>query len=182
MMKRRPFLAALGLLAATTPWPVRAQQDSAALPSMAVMDIELIDDHQNPLTVADQERRLRQARPQLEQLLVSHALYQVRDAAPAQALLAQLHAQQAFLYRCDDCVMQFGHQLGVDLVMSSWVQKVSELILNFNVQIHAVATQKLILSKSVDMRGNNDVSWSRAVSYLVRDMADKRAANPRYGM
>jgi hypothetical protein len=31
------------------------------------------------------------------------------------------------------------------------------------------------------MRGNDDVSWQRAVRFLVRDMQDKRAANPAYG-
>ena len=70
--------------------------------------------------------------------------------------------------------------LGVDLVMATWVQKVSELILNLNVQILDVKTQKLVLVKSVDMRGNTDESWTRAVHYLVRDMAEKRALNPRY--
>ena len=39
------------------------------------------------------------------------------------------------LYRCDDCAEQVGTQLGVELVMTPWVQKVSELILNLNVQI-----------------------------------------------
>ena len=61
------------------------------------------------------------------------------------------------------------------------MQKVSELILNFNVQIHDVPAGKVIFSKSVDMRGNEDESWRRAVRYLVRDMAEKRAVNPAYG-
>ena len=66
--------------------------------------------------------------------------------------------------------------------MATWVQKVSELILNFNVEIHDVAQQKVLLSKSVDMRGNEDVSWTRAVHYLVRDMSEKRAKNSKYGL
>ncbi len=96
-------------------------------------------------------------------------------------LQASLRAQQEFLYRCDDCVQQVGRLLGVELAMSAWVQKVSELILNLNVQIHDVRSGTLVMSKSVDMRGNEDASWNRAVTYLVRDMAEKRARNPRYG-
>ncbi|MDE2368403.1 MAG: DUF3280 domain-containing protein [Burkholderiales bacterium] len=179
MIKRRTLLIGAGLVPALVALPARAQ--GTALRSIAVMDIELIDEHLNPATMADQERRLREARIQLQRLLAERGLYRVLDPEPAQALLTDLHAQQAFLYRCDDCVIQFGHRLGADLVMSSWVQKVSELILNFNVQVHDVAQQRLVLSKSVDMRGNNDVSWTRAVDYLVRGMAEKRAANPRYG-
>ena len=82
--------------------------------------------------------------------------------------------------RCDDCAEQVGLLLGVDLVMATWVQKGSELILNLNVQIDDVTGQRVVLSKSVDMRGNEDLSWNRAVRYLVRDMAEKRALNPRY--
>jgi hypothetical protein len=66
-------------------------------------------------------------------------------------------------------------------VMTPWVQKVSELILNVNVLIYDVKAQRVTLTKSVDMRGNDDVSWQRAVRFLVRDMQDKRAANPAYG-
>lgn len=36
--------------------------------------------------------------------------------------------------------------------LTPWVQKVSELILNFNVRIFDVAAGKAIFSKSVDMR------------------------------
>jgi hypothetical protein len=74
-----------------------------------------------------------------------------------------------------------GRQLGVDLVMTPWVQKVSELILNVNVQIFDVPAGRIIFSKSVDMRGNDDESWRRAVRFLVRDMAEKRAIDPKYG-
>jgi hypothetical protein len=44
-----------------------------------------------------------------------------------------------------------------------------------------VAEERSVLAKSVDMRGYQDVSWERAVRFLVADMADKRAAHSRYG-
>jgi hypothetical protein len=106
----------------------------------------------------------------------------VVDPAPSQPLQEQLRAQQEFIYRCDDCAAQIGSRLGVDMVMTPWVQKVSELILNLNVQIYDVKSQKVAFSKSVDLRGNQDLSWTRGVSYLVRDMAEMRERNPRYGL
>lgn len=165
-------------------WPRAFAQTGAAAPrvrNIAVLQIELLDDQNNPLTKAAQEIRLRKALVQLRQELQERQLYRVVDAAPTQALQERLRAQQEFFYRCDDCAAQVGQQLGVDLVMTPWVQKVSELILNFNVQIFDVAAAKVIFSKSVDMRGNEDESWMRAVHYLVRDMAEKRAINPGYG-
>ena len=164
--------------------PALAQAGSAApktLRSLAVLDFELVDDQNNPLTKAAQEVRLRNATAQLQLELAERQLYRMVDPAPSRELQIKLRNQQEFLYRCDDCAEQVGRLLGVDLVMATWVQKVSELILNLNVQIYDVKAQKVVFSKSVDMRGNDDVSWTRGVRYLVRDMAEKRERNPRYG-
>jgi hypothetical protein len=152
-----------------------------ALRRLAVLDVELVDEQNNPLTKAAQELRLRNATLQLRQELAERHLYHLVDPASAQDLQARLRSQQEFLYRCDDCAGQIGAQLGVDLVMTPWVQKVSELILNLNVQIYDVGAARVVLSKSVDMRGNADESWIRAVRFLVRDMAEKRERNPGYG-
>lgn len=184
-MNRRPWLkfASVAVLCAATP-PLRAQPDAAArspLRSLAVLDFELVDEQNNPLTKAAQEVRLRNATLQLQRELAEYKLYRVVDTAPAQGLQRTLASQQAFLYRCDDCADQVGRLLGVDLVMATWVQKVSELILNLNVEVYDTKAQKVVFSKSVDMRGNEDQSWTRAVHYLVRDMAEKRERNPRYG-
>ena len=103
------------------------------------------------------------------------------ETAPSLELQRTLQAQQEFLYRCDDCAEQVGRLLGADLVMATWVQKVSELILNMNLQVYDVKTQKVVFSKSVDIRGNDDLSWTRGIRFLVRDMSDKRALNKNYG-
>ena len=192
-MNRRHCLAAAGALAlgwaavsawsqpANPPAGVPAAVPVAPLRSLAVLDFELVDEQNNPLTKAAQLLRLAQATGQIQRELAERGLYRVIDAAPSAGLQASLRNQQEYLYRCDDCADQVGRLLGVELVMATWVQKVSELILNLNVQIYDVKAQQVLLSKSVDMRGNDDTSWTRAVRYLVRDMADKRARNPRYG-
>lgn len=180
---------ALGLLLAGAALvPARAGAPDAAggltgrpLRSLAVLDVELIDDHATESTRAETEARLPRATAQLQQELAARHLYRVVDVAPARALEERLREQQEYLHRCADCAEQIGRLLGADLVMTAWVQKVSELILNFNVEVHEVATRRIALSKSVDMRGNRDESWTRAVSYLVRDMAEKREQNPGYG-
>ncbi|WP_158219775.1 DUF3280 domain-containing protein [Ideonella sp. A 288] len=167
-------------------WPALAQQPTPAQTapttrSLAVLEFELLDDHNNPATKAAQVVRLRNATAQLQRELAERNLYRVVDPAPSFALQDKLRSQQEYLYRCDDCAVQVGQLLGVDLVMATWVQKVSELILNLNVQILNVDTQTVVFSKSVDLRGNDDVSWTRAVRFLVRDMAEKRERNPNYG-
>jgi Protein of unknown function (DUF2380) len=186
-MNRRLLLAAActgALICAWHPLPALAGAAESAAPplrSLAVLDFELVDDQNNPVTKADQERRLAEATRQLTAELSQLGLYRVVDAAPSAALQRTLRSQQEYLYRCDDCAVRVGRLLSAELVAGTWVQKVSELILNVNVQIVDVAAQKVIFSKSVDLRGNDDESWRRAVHYLVRDMAEKRARNPSYG-
>jgi Protein of unknown function (DUF2380) len=184
-MHRRRWLEATGAATLGAAWrTTHAQTNPAAhslLRSLAVLEFELVDEQNNPLTKAAQELRLANATLQLRRELTERQLYRVVEVSASQDLQQKLRAQQEFMYRCDDCAQQIGTLLGVELVMTPWVQKVSELILNLNVQIVEVKTAKPMFSKSVDMRGNEDVSWSRAVRYLVRDMAEKREINPRYG-
>ncbi|MBG6081215.1 hypothetical protein IWX58_002902 [Rubrivivax gelatinosus] len=169
------LLLAAGLLAA----PAHAQ--TAEPPALAVLDVELVDDHLNPATVVDQQRRLAEAGEQLRRELAATGAYRVVDLAPAAALVERLRGQHEYLYRCDDCADQVGRALGTRLVMSAWVQKVSELILNVNLQVRDVDSGRLVLTKSADMRGNRDESWRRAVHFLVRDLAERRARDPAYG-
>ena len=179
-MDRRSWLQGVIACGLAVGWR-SAKAQAGALRSLAVLDFELVDDQNNPLTKAAQVVRLRNATAQLQRELAEQSLYRIVDPAPSQALQGRLREQQEFLYRCDDCAAQVGKLMNVDLVMVTWVQKVSELILNLNVQILDVKTEQVVFTKSVDMRGNDDVSWVRAVHFLVRDMAEKRARNPRYG-
>lgn len=160
-----------------------ARAQGPALRTLAVVPLDFIEHHPNPdpAVVAAQQRRLPRAHEQLQREIAQRQLYRVLDFAPALPLLASLRNQQEYIHTCVDCAVQLGRKLGAELVMTSWVQKLTELVLNFNVELIDVASEKVRLTKSVDMRSNNDESWERSVRYLVRDMAEKRQADPRYG-
>ena len=53
--------------------------------------------------------------------------------------------------------------------MTGLVQKISNLILNINVTIRDLHDGRALRAGSVDIRGNTDESWSRGMSYLVRN-------------
>jgi Protein of unknown function (DUF2380) len=57
-----------------------------------------------------------------------------------------------------------------------WVQKVSNLIININLRIEDVATGKAVFQRSVDIRGNTDLSWQRGVKALAERLAEDPAA------
>ena len=70
---------------------------------------------------------------------------------------------------CGGCEFDYGKQLGADYAAWMVVQKVSDLILNINVYMVDVAAGKLVFVHSVDIRGNTDESWTRGITYLVKN-------------
>jgi hypothetical protein len=70
---------------------------------------------------------------------------------------------------CGGCEIDYGATTGADI--SSWivVQKVSNLILNINLYMVDVRARKILLTQSVDIRGNTDTSWSRGMNYLIKN-------------
>jgi hypothetical protein len=70
---------------------------------------------------------------------------------------------------CGGCEFDYGKELGGDFAAWIVIQKVSDLILNLNVYMADVAARKLILVHSVDIRGNTDESWTRGLTYLVKN-------------
>lgn len=69
---------------------------------------------------------------------------------------------------CAGCEIEFGKELGVPVVMWGTVQKVSNLILNLNIYMADVNESKMLFVKSVDMRGNSDLTWEQALNYMVK--------------
>jgi hypothetical protein len=100
----------------------------------------------------------------LRRQLADSGKYGVVDTAPAAARIAEA----GYLYGCNRCAVPIARSLGADLALTGTVQKVSNLILNINLYLEDVASNKRLLAASVDIRGNTDESWRRGLSYLVR--------------
>ena len=99
------------------------------------------------------------------------ALYRLVDNGPAAALIADLKSRQN-LRDCNGCEIDIGKALDADVIVIGWVQKVSNLILNINVQVKDVHTGAMLNAKSVDLRSNTDESWLRGIRYLVDRLAE----------
>ncbi len=89
----------------------------------------------------------------------------VVDLAPARERIEKA----APLTRCNGCDLELARELGADLAVTGFIQKVSNLILNINVMIRDTRDGQALRGASVDIRGNTDESWSRGISYLVRN-------------
>ncbi len=121
---------------------------------------------------ADEQRRLRDITEQLRKALVDAGKFAVLDIAPVNAA-----AHASNLQACGGCDVQYAQELGADLAITGVVQKVSALILNMNIYLRDAHTGQLIKAMSADFRSNTDESWSRAMSYLLRN----RLLAPNYG-
>lgn len=142
----------------------------------AVMDFELINemrDFESEESQAAQERRLALISDELRREFDQRGMYRTADNSAAAKLIADQKARQD-LRNCNGCELDIGRALGADVIILGWVQKVSNLILNLNIEVKDVASGKTLYMKSVDLRGNTDKSWLRGITYMVDSIAEKQ--------
>jgi hypothetical protein len=111
-----------------------------------------------------EQRRLVALDAQLRDLLAGSGCCSIVDLR-AVAEQAQGMAPRT----CNGCDIDLARKVGARISVTGWVQKVSNLILNINLVARDVATGQVIGAGSVDIRGNTDESWSRGLSYLLRN-------------
>ena len=143
-------------------------------PKLAVFDFELVDTSLPGEVYGSKPEleRTQRVSDQLRKELAASGKYDLIDIAPVRGA-----AQHSHLQACGGCDVTLAEQLGADLAITGVVQKVSNLILNLNIFLRDVHSGRLVTVASADMRGNTDESWSRAMSYLIRN----RILAPNYG-
>ena len=137
----------------------------AAVPKVAVFDLEFVDTSVEGATNgprSDGGARLARLDREMRQRLAQSGRADVVDVA---RVVDRTRARD--LRTCGGCDAKFASELGAKYSVTGWVQKVSNFILNMNIVVRDAGTGEVIGSKSVDMRGNTDESWSRALDWLV---------------
>ena len=136
-----------------------AEPRSLALPEFGLIDAmrELSDEAAR----RDTDRRLALVSAELVRQLEARGMYRV---------LKSSHEPLG----CNGCELDIGKALGAERVALCWVQKVSNLILNLNIEVRSVASGETVYAKSVDIRGNTDESWLRGVRRLVDNIEERR--------
>jgi hypothetical protein len=156
-----------------------AEPASAGAVSIAVMNCTLIDDnaaYNDADTNRIQQTRIGMVSDAIRAQLLASQRYLVADNGRAADLIARLGATQD-LATCGNCARQVGRELGVEQVGICWVQKVSNLILNLNLRVEEVASGRAVFQRSVDIRGNTDLSWRRGATALIGLLVDSAPAD-----
>jgi hypothetical protein len=146
------------------------------LKKLLMLEFELIDEQEDVVPFPEKEARLAMVSQRLREALIKEELYDVIDNAPVAQLIRTEAARQSLL-GCNGCELDIAREAGADRIMLAWVQKVSNLILNINIEVRDAKTGEVVLAKSVDLRGNNDQSWQRGIDFMVRDMVEKKQGN-----
>jgi hypothetical protein len=145
---------------------------AASSRSISVLGFELINT--SPAASTPQEiARLTALVEQASAAFAAHG-YAVADTAPIADRLQALSS----LRGCNGCDLDLGRALHADLEAFGWVQKVSNLILNINLEVHDVASGRLVDAGSVDIRGNTDESWRRGLAYLLENRIFRAKPSP----
>jgi hypothetical protein len=167
-------LAAWGLAAFLVFGPVAlgicfadAAAPSEPAKSVALLNVQFLNDHEDlePTTGAERTR-----------LALIASLFKAKLEASGRYTFVSIPADAAAkiaagpeVGACGGCELGYGKELGADYAAWIVVQKVSDLILNINVYMADVATRKLAFVHSVDIRGDTDESWTRGITYLVKN-------------
>ena len=157
-------------------WISPVQAHGAELKTIAILDFDLVDDQHELYPATVEYQRLLAIRDQLQKEFGNSQLYRVVDLGPAAELIKKYQSEMQ-LHACNGCELDIARLVHADRVMIGWVQKVSNLILNINIQIEDAATGTVLLNKSVDLRGNTDETWRRGVSFLVKSIVEKNQGN-----
>lgn len=113
----------------------------------------------------EEEARRTAAEAQIVEALTHSGRFEFVDVTP----ILQKADLYANLAHCNGCDSQFAKELGADLAMTGEFQKTSNLILSFTLYLRDAETGALVGGGSADIRGNNDDSWRRGVSYILRN-------------
>jgi hypothetical protein len=146
-----------------------AATDTASEPakSVALLNVQFLNDHQDlePTTEAERARIALIASVFKAKLETSGRYRFVSIPADAASKIAAGPEVGA----CGGCEFGYGKQFGAGYVAWIVIQKVSDLILNINVYMADVGAGKLAFVHSVDIRGDTDESWTRGITYLVKN-------------
>lgn len=142
---------------------------SAGPRKTAVFPFEFVDDSQAnemfPKVPPEEAARLKMIHDRLTELLAATGDYAPTDTAPA----AESITKARNFRDCRDCAEEIGRSLGAEVVVVSWVQKVSNLILNINISISDAKTGTVLAQGYADIRGNTDETWRRGLEWIVRN-------------
>ncbi|MES1930196.1 hypothetical protein SADO_13113 [Salinisphaera dokdonensis CL-ES53] len=151
--------------------PVAAAGDSGQAAKLLVLPFDMVDSslqgEMNHGPLPADVARLRRTEKVIHRALDESSEFALISNTGVGKQIDAAQGSYRYLYACNGCEIDLGKSAGADLVMTGWVQKVSNLIININATLYDVSKAKPVGGASVDMRGNTDEAWRSAARYLI---------------
>ena len=149
------FLCAAALPALALPVAARAGGLKAV-----VFDLEPVEIAMTP----KMKDRMRVETDLLRKMLADKGITIV-DTTPQAAIIAK----NLPLSQCNGCDQDIAKALGADIAVTTAVQQSSAAIFNLSGSIKDVATNRVLRSGVVDVRGDGEDVWNHGIKFLVKE-------------
>jgi hypothetical protein len=159
--------AGLLLLALACASGVQAQEKPRPL-KLAVFDMELDDfTAGGPLAgeTPEETERLKRMSALARRLLMESGLFAPVEMGGAMDSRAKDH----WLRKCDGCEAEIARGLGADLSFLGYFRKISRMEQFLEIRVRDARTGELLNLSNTDLRNETDESWSRALTYLIKN-------------
>ncbi|MGD9783773.1 MAG: DUF3280 domain-containing protein [Hyphomicrobiaceae bacterium] len=144
--------------------------------SLLVFPFEMIDAAQDPMAMglpgfgglpkgpdSAETARLTAITSELERRIAADGRYRLADRTGIAAELAD----RAPISKCNGCEDDLASKAGAELALVATVEKLSDLLFNFNLYLRDVKAQKLVSVMSTTVQGSTDEAWQRGIRYLA---------------
>jgi len=149
---------------------------AAEPPKLLLFPFELIDATQNSAMIgfgppmglpsgpnSAEKLRLETISNALEKRIRDDGRYVLVDTTP----VAEDLARQSPISKCNGCEDDIATKAGAELALVATVEKLSDLLFNFNLYLRDVKSQKLTAVMSTTIQGSTDEAWLRGIRYLA---------------
>lgn len=167
-MMKRFVLLLIGVLALGQ-WGVAAAAPDK--PKLLMFDFALQDYMKSDDGAADDPLMLRRTldlSDEVRTYLKNEGRFSLVDNANYRDAIEKVTGGRNF-FACRACYMAAAKTAGADYVAVGWVQRVSNLIIEFNFRVEEVATGKVVDKSYISIRGNSDKSWHDGAMFLMKD-------------
>lgn len=151
---------------------LRTETSAASDERLAVLPFEIVDNTPVPGGNNRNEQMLDKLTHFIAEQIGQAGIFQVTPQSEVNDAVrtAQLGT---YIHTCNDCEFDIARQIEADKVLVGWIYKMSILVLTMHIEIKDVTSQKTIISKAYDFRGDNEKAWLRAAKYMVRDLEER---------
>lgn len=143
--------------------------EASQIDKIAVLPFEIVDNTPVPGGEARNQEMLQKLTRFITDAIDEEGIFQVVPHASVQQVVENARLG-TYIRNCNRCEYDLARAMKSDKVMTGWIYKMSILVLTMHIEIKDVDSEKILIKKAYDFRGDNEKAWLRAAKYMLRDL------------